>query len=324
MGGSGAEAGAAGEDGGGEMGGGGGAGAASGESGMAGGGEAGAGSGGVGAAGTGGLGGGGMGGAPMPVSAEWATWPMPNPPSSGLPNPQSFTEPDLITARDEVTGLVWQDTPTAAVHDWEDAKLWCETPWRLPTIIELVSLVDFTRRNPALSRMLGSTGTMWSSSAFAGDPTRAWGLDTVEGTTVANGVTALEPAICVQGDSERAPPHYESVVVDTTAAVRDTFTGLVWQEPCSASLHTFAHATTHCQSLGAGWRVPSMKELQTLVDRERTEPSIDPAYFPDTSIGPVWTSSSGASSGVAWTVSFADGSTNTDSVDAEKSVRCVR
>jgi hypothetical protein len=47
-------------------------------------------------------------------------------------------------------------------------------------------------------------------------------------------------------------------------------------------------------------------------------------YFPDTSIEHAWTSSPGVSSGVAWSVSFVDGYTNTYSVDTPKRVRCVR
>ena len=43
-----------------------------------------------------------------PTTPGWATWPMPNAPSSGLPHPQSYdTSVDGI-ANDRVTGLSWE------------------------------------------------------------------------------------------------------------------------------------------------------------------------------------------------------------------------
>ena len=39
---------------------------------------------------------------------SYACWPMPNPSSSGLPNPSSYTDLKDGTVQDNVTGLVWQ------------------------------------------------------------------------------------------------------------------------------------------------------------------------------------------------------------------------
>ncbi len=51
-----------------------------------------------------------------------------------------------------------------------------------------------------------------------------------------------------------------------SGVVTDTQTGLEWQQTDDGNSYTFAAAPGRCTSLGAGWRVPSMKELQTIVD----------------------------------------------------------
>lgn len=83
---------------------------------------------------------------------------MPNPPGTGLPHPQSYdvSNPDWV--KDNVTGLVWQRNIAGESFVWTDAGAYCARlslgkgggPWRLPTVIELVSLVDFTRSDPAI------------------------------------------------------------------------------------------------------------------------------------------------------------------------------
>lgn len=83
-------------------------------------------------------------------SREWALWPMPNPPSTGLPNPQSYT-PMGETVLDNVTGLTWQQASSPVQLEWQEARDYCRDidldggGFRLPTRIELVSLLDYTK-----------------------------------------------------------------------------------------------------------------------------------------------------------------------------------
>src|SRR6185312_11729216 len=92
-----------------------------------------------------------------PSEFIYARWPMPNPASAGLPNPASYTDNGDGTVTDNVTKLVWQKAVTSSqAFAWCDAINYCATltlagrTWRLPTRIELLSLVDFTRGNPAI------------------------------------------------------------------------------------------------------------------------------------------------------------------------------
>jgi hypothetical protein len=118
----------------------------------------------------------------------------------------------------------------------------------------------------------------------------------------------------------------------TSAAgtVTDTKTGLVWHQGVPSGTYTWADAGTYCTSNtaglpGSGWRLPSLTELQTIVDDSRSLPAIDPTAFPSTPSVSFWTSSAYASqAGSAYGVSFAYGLTDVAAATLTRSVRCVR
>lgn len=125
---------------------------------------------------------------------SWATWPMPNPPSGSLPNAAKYTvfEGDDVV-EDDITGLTWQRTVDAGTFTWEEAKAYCKDleqgrfeDWRLPSRIELVSLLDFTKSAPAIDTdvFLGTpSADFWTSSPRHGDPSAAWAVDFATGET---------------------------------------------------------------------------------------------------------------------------------------------
>jgi hypothetical protein len=132
----------------------------------------------------------------------------------------------------------------------------------------------------------------------------------------------------------RAPadaPAGQYTIDAAAGTVTDTKTGLVWQRDIPAGTYTWASAKAYCSSLGlagGGWRLPSMKVLQTLVDESRVNPAIDLTAFPGTPSDWFWTSSAVAgSSGVAWVVYFGDGYPDGygfGDVGVNNRVRCVR
>ena len=82
---------------------------------------------------------------------------------------------------------------------------------------------------------------------------------------------------------------------------------------------------TFCPTLGAGWRLPSPAELETIVDQTKQSPPIDADAFPNTPSGFFWTSWPQAGmSGFAWYVAFLHGHCDTDRIDSTFYVRCVR
>jgi hypothetical protein len=118
---------------------------------------------------------------------QWAEWPMPNPPSAGLPNSQNYDTLSFASVVvDLVTGLQWQQLVDEQTYTFTDASAYCQGltvaggEWRLPSRIELLSLVDYTNPNPVID-MSAFPNTppayFWSSSVFAGDKESAWNVN---------------------------------------------------------------------------------------------------------------------------------------------------
>jgi hypothetical protein len=137
-------------------------------------------------------------------------------------------------------------------------------------------------------------------------------------------------AACVIGASwivrADAPP--DRYTINTSQGlVTDLRTGLIWQQPANAMQYTWDAATTYCKGLSVGgmtgFRIPTLKELMTLVDPARVRPAIDPKAFPNTPLEWFWTSSNRYSVGTA-SVSFETGGTGYFAGTNRLRVRCVR
>ena len=99
--------------------------------------------------------------------------------------------------------------------------------------------------------------------------------------------------------------------------VTDNLTGLVWARNAYMTVKlSWNSAIVYCEGLSYGgqtdWRLPNIKELQSLVDYGRYNPAI-PLGHPFTSVqlGGYWSSSSGAgSTGNAWKLQVPNGNVN--------------
>lgn len=125
-----------------------------------------------------------------------------------------------------------------------------------------------------------------------------------------------------------APPGRFAASTDT---VLDNKTHLVWQRS-AASARPFSTAAWYCQSLSlggfaTGWRLPTRKELESLVDETASRPAVDATAFPATPAEPFWTSTPYApSQNRQWVVDFATGSSidSPTTTGTQYRVRCVR
>ena len=90
---------------------------------------------------------------------------------------------DVVT--DNTTKLEWQDNEVGSSSNWEGAIQRCEdlslggnSDWRLPNIIELISIVDDTNFNPSINIVFQNTTFYhyWSSTTYASLPYNAWGI----------------------------------------------------------------------------------------------------------------------------------------------------
>jgi formylglycine-generating enzyme required for sulfatase activity len=261
---------------------------------------------------------------------------MPDPSSdAGAPHAQSYEITPAGTVVDRVTGLTWQRDVDAKSYPWADAKAYCGClklggyeDWRLPTRIELVSLVDFTRSSPAIDgNAFPSTPSeyFWTASLQAGDSQTAWYIYFADGNTHDMDATKSNRVRCVRG--EAAPPavRYRPGADGT---VLDEATGLTWQRSFDATTHAWSDARSYCGGLslaGGGWRLPNMKELQSLIDDTKVDPAIDVSAFPGTQGQAFWSGSplSGALPD-AWFVNFYAGVSYSTSQTNLYPVRCVR
>jgi hypothetical protein len=167
-------------------------------------------------------------------------------------------------------------------------------------------------------------------------------------------ILLLSPTLNAQTckpDSIPATTPSSRFTISTNSTVTDKQTGLMWKQ-CSegqsgtgcaiggASSYNWQSALQQSQTVNntgfAGykdWRLPNVKELRSIVERQCYEPAINAAVFPNTPSSFYWSSSpvdGGASSpvanfgGYAWIVYFYYGTGNWYNMDIKHSVRLVR
>lgn len=204
--------------------------------------------------------------------------------------------------------------------------------WRLPGVVELLSMVDFgvSWPGPTLDtrwfpNSLGQA--YWTSEPLQGSDMDAWIVQFYGGAAFpdsrwhehVNGVRLVRGG---------RPATMEPRFVPNTAGdeVRDTATGLVWRR-CTEGQHwngsrckgshlplswaaALSRAASEADRTGQTWRMPNIKELQSLVQITQLNPAIDPVAFPDTVVGPwYWSSTPYADPQLPymWGIYFGDG-----------------
>lgn len=132
-------------------------------------------------------------------------------------------------------------------------------------------------------------------------------------------VTTYSYAACNVQIKRSAPDsRYESN--NNGSEVRDKKTGLIWMR-CSlgqswngtactntATTYDWGSALQSAKAIGGGWRLPNIKELDSLIEQACYNPSINESIFPNTVSEAYWSSSPVTDNGVnhAWFVSFGD------------------
>jgi hypothetical protein len=117
----------------------------------------------------------------------------------------------------------------------------------------------------------------------------------------------------------------------TSATVFDTKTKLTWERVALGTPMTWADAKTYCGSAstsarlgGSGWRLPTIKELYTILDHSQN-PAIDTNAFPSTPAGGFWSSTTfTANPPDMWYADFSSGDLVFSAPTNALFVRCVR
>jgi hypothetical protein len=135
------------------------------------------------------------------------------------------------------------------------------------------------------------------------------------------GAAILSAAIATHAT---APPGRYAI---TGGMVRDNLTKLTWQQIASSQRVTWANANSYCLALnlnGTGWRMPTMRELVTIVDIHQIALMIDGTAFPGTQADWYWSATPSLTPSNAWSVDFYSGGTSDFPMSMSYLVRCVR
>ncbi|MDX1957356.1 MAG: DUF1566 domain-containing protein [Leptospiraceae bacterium] len=248
---------------------------------------------------------------------------------------RSYTDNGDGTVTDSAMDLVWQKcsrgqnndaicSGAATTANWAEAGAYCtglifaSKIWRLPSRLELETLPDYGISNPVINGTVFPAtvaSSYWSSTTDAIIPANAWLVSFTVGIVNTNLQSSGANVRCVSGEAKAS-----SSFTDTgDGTVKDKSTGLVWQKcsngqnndsTCSGTASSFSWtlALSNCNGLslaGRAWRLPSVKELKSIVDLTRTTaPTIDTSIFPNTNSN-YWSSSTNHSSPtLAWSVNF--------------------
>jgi len=284
-----------------------------------------------------------------PWPTEIASWPshcpLNNHPdydmySDGTPNERYIDNGDG-TVSDVCTKLIWEQKPPAeketSLQKGKDrcAKLNNKllSDWRVPTRIELQSIVDYTV-TPALNGIFkegnAGSGRFWSSTPSAKN--RYWLVNFHIGEV--QDISDFGHTRCVRGEkggpqSVGAQRHYAYHPNDET--VIDVFTGTRWQRQVADEKKVTSVAAVgalgYCTSLTLDqkpWLLPTVKQLSTLIAMGDA-PRIDWAAFPETPKGWFWSRTVWVRNNhYGWQIGFSNGIVEVVHFTSSQWVRCVR
>ena len=216
---------------------------------------------------------------------------------------------------DHVTGLSWLDEDLQKMS-WSDANDYCtnqgsifvngsEHQWRLPNIMELLSLGDFEHYSLFFSSVSASNGNYHVAKNISVNVTN--GVSRGMGINVDN---HEHVARCTAGNEI---PVAQLERDDEEKIVKDRSTGLMWQDNIDYDNELdpmFWYETIeYCEVLNLGgyhdWRAPNLVELRSLIDEGFNGLSVFQYSIPSINI-----SSTGRSSIQKWSHSFYGGSGN--------------
>jgi arylsulfatase A-like enzyme len=229
-----------------------------------------------------------------------------------LINPALYQKNGDGTVSDQVTGLMWtmdlgeKQTLVQATEGARRCKVGGHTDWRLPSIKELYSLIQFSGIDPGPSDSGGSGRTPFiDTAAFPGFrygnadngervidaqfatrtryvSTTMDGNPTMFGVNFADGRIKGYPITRRRGDGR----YFVMYVRGNTAygendfrdnhdgTVTDKASGLTWMQSDSGKGMDWSDALAYAESLDLAehddWRLPTAKELQSIVDYSRS------------------------------------------------------
>ena len=266
---------------------------------------------------------------------------------SEVSNPAGGNFPKADCVKDNLTGLVWESKTVSGLSSGantytnlgnnaiDDASTFVAginainlcgyTDWRLPTAAELQNLVDYSIAAPG--PMIDSTwfpntrdNYFWSASAVFGFSGAAWAVGFHFGNDSNYQRSITYSVRLVRGATTAS----QYVVSSTGQEVTDSKTGLIWRRcsegqtwsgiACTGSASGYTHeaalaqVTSQALATNLAWRLPNVKELASIADKTKSNPSVDLIAFPATLAYEFWTSTPYVANPTkAWLVDSHDG-----------------
>lgn len=259
-------------------------------------------------------------------------------------NIMSLTDNNDGTITDNNTSLMWQKEDNNLTSNWYWANegevcgaltLGGFSDWRLPSKKELISIVNY-----GVSDIVAVTANYfpdtkplfyWTSTTNARVSDHAWTVYFNDGGVYndffSHKLYDQNYARCVRGGQILSTFNNSG-----GGTVTDNKTGLMWQQEEPGHMMWEA-AISYCEMLSLGnhddWRLPNIKELESLTDDTQDSPAINTTFFPQAFDSFYWSATSyGHGPGNAWVVDFGslngDNFANKNKNDVGNYVRCVR
>jgi hypothetical protein len=217
-------------------------------------------------------------------------------------NPPSYTINGDGTVFDNNTWLMWQQEDDNITRTWDDANIYCEnlslggyTDWRLPNVKELSSVINYGQSNPVIdsSVFVNTKADNYWSSSTTGTYVKTWRVNFGSGVDYWDSCEQKEYYESYVNYAEKYSPFYVRCVRgdeltfgnfrdNGNGTVTDLATWLTWQQDNGGTMNWGA-ALEYCEGLTLGgysdWRLPNVKELESIVDNTRYNPTINTTYL---------------------------------------------
>ena len=269
-----------------------------------------------------------------------------------LPINPTFSRVNANIVKEEQSNLYWQDNIQAktTIEKYAEAESYCAAltlndidSWRLPTYNELLTIVNYERVQPSVYDTFSNTNDKeyWTQTKSAANASLyRWTIHFKRG--VVHFATGAYPSTfstthnvrCVSDEfaNKRLKERDFSKNGDV---VTDNIHRLLWQDSLNTKVdkYSFSEADAYCDNLSlggltSGWRVPTVKELASLVDIEAYDPAIDGNFTNTAYNDAYWTNDSQSGLDTSkWDINFKDaviGLTGTRNASFDQYVRCVR
>lgn len=234
-------------------------------------------------------------------------------------NQPSYTNNGDGTITDNITGLMWEQNMGEKISFDEafikaqNSNLGKYSDWRVPTIKEMYSLIQFTGQVKGAAAIkffidteyfdqpLGDVSIgereidaqTWSSTEYVGKTMRGdatvFGVNFIDGRIKGypkynpkTGAANLMYFRMVRGNVDYSINNFEDNGDET---ISDLATGLMWQKTDDGISRNWEEALKYAEDLKlsdySDWRLPNAKELQSIVDYSRSpQTSNSPAIHP--------------------------------------------